>query len=97
MCAWVLLRENEAIRQFAVMNDRPAARLPANDWAVNSHVVEPVVQGLKIPQGKRGFAPLVKSQPNARVAVRRLLQEGFVDRHVPRTGRGRVREQAARE
>ena len=81
-------RCSEAVRQLAIVQNRPAATRSADDGtAAARRVVGPVREPLEVPQRKGRLAPAVESQPErlgieTAAGAGRNRQPRLVDRHV---------------
>src|SRR5262245_10853067 len=73
------LRNGNAIGQFAVVEDRPAAAGTTNDWAILAgRMLLAIVERLKIAEGKRRLLPLVKAERRLAGGYGRF-EQGLID------------------
>ena len=80
--------QGEAVGQLAVVQDRPAARLPADDGALAAGgMLVAIVVALEVAERERRLAPPVEPQ-RGDAALGRVDEQRFIDRHVPGPGAG---------
>ena len=88
-------RNDNAVRQFAIVQDGPATTQPARDGARSAGgMLLAIGVRLKVTQAECRWRPTIESQQQGRI-VRRTELQRFIDRHVPRARRRWIKNQAA--
>ncbi|GEM_PF-2108423 len=93
----VLARQGQTVGQLMIVQNRPAATLPADHDCIRTRGMPSSLRVfLKVTKRQRRFIPLIEPQ-GRKAVIGCLMQQRLIDRHVPSTTLRRINNQLTRK